>query len=94
MVSCIPEGNYRLKKRYSQKFKWHIAVENVTNRSLILFHPANNALEELNGCIAPVVSLSGPGIGLQSKKALEALKLIVYASLDKLESVELIIKSN
>ena len=93
MVSCIPEGTYRLKKRYSQKFKWHIALENVTNRSLILFHPANNALEELNGCIAPVVSVCGPGLGLQSKKALEALKLIVYGTFDIKEPVVLIIKS-
>ena len=48
-VSCIPEGKYFIKKRYSQKFQWHLEIENVQNRSLILFHPANNALQELNG---------------------------------------------
>jgi hypothetical protein len=51
-VSCIPEGKYFIKKRYSNKFQWHLEVTNVMNRSLILFHPANNALIELNGCIA------------------------------------------
>ena len=92
-VSCIPEGKYFIKKRYSQKFQWHLEVLDVKNRSLILFHPANNALQELNGCIAPVTKLSGPGLGLMSRKAFSKLKNIVYNILDKNESLELIIKS-
>ena len=31
-VSCIPEGKYLLKKRYSRKFQWHIEVVAVKNR--------------------------------------------------------------
>jgi hypothetical protein len=92
-VSCIPEGKYFIKKRYSNKFKWHLEVENVTNRSLILFHPANNALQELNGCIAPVTKLSGHGLGLMSRKAFTKLKNLVYKALESHESVELIVKS-
>ena len=92
-VSCIPEGKYFIKKRYSQKFQWHLEIENVQNRSLILFHPANNALQELNGCIAPVTKLSGPGLGLMSRKAFSKLKNLVYKALDNKESVELIAKS-
>ena len=92
-VSCIPEGKYFIKKRYSQKFQWHLVIENVQNRSLILFHPANNALQELNGCIAPVTKLSGPGLGLMSRKAFITLKRLVYKVLDTNESVELIVKS-
>ena len=92
-VSCIPEGKYFIKKRYSNKFKWHLEVTNVANRSLILFHPANNALKELNGCIAPVTKLSGPGLGLMSLKAFAKLKELVYKGLDKGESVELIVQS-
>ena len=92
-VSCIPEGKYFIKKRYSQKFQWHLVIENVQNRSLILFHPANNALQELNGCIAPVTKLSGPGLGLMSRKAFTTLKRMVYKILDTNESVELIVKS-
>ena len=92
-VSCIPEGKYFIKKRYSKKFQWHLEIINVKNRSLILFHPANNALQELNGCIAPVTKLSGPGLGLMSRKAFSKLKNIVYNILDKNESLELIIKS-
>ena len=93
-VSCIPEGKYFIRKRYSQKFKWHLEVLDVENRSFILFHPANNALKELNGCIAPVTKLSGPGLGLMSRKAFEKLKMFVYGALDRKESVELLISSN
>ena len=93
-VSCIPEGKYFIRKRYSQKFKWHLEVVDVKNRSFILFHPANNALKELNGCIAPVTKLSGPGLGLMSRKAFEKLKMFVYGALDRKESVELLISSN
>ncbi len=93
-VSCIPEGKYFIKKRYSNKFQWHLEIITVENRSLILFHPANNALRELNGCIAPVTKLSGPGLGLMSRKAFAKLRELVYKALDKGESVELIVKSD
>jgi hypothetical protein len=92
-VSCIPEGKYFIKKRYSKKFQWHLEIINVKNRSLILFHPANNALQELNGCIAPVTKLSGPGLGLMSRKAFSKLKNLVYPILDKNESIVLIVQS-
>jgi hypothetical protein len=92
-VSCIPEGKYFIRKRYSQKFQWHLEVLDVKNRSFILFHPANNAVQELNGCIAPVIKLSGPGIGLMSRKAFAKLKDLVYKALDGKESVELIVTS-
>ena len=92
-VSCIPEGRYFLKKHYSNRFKWHIEITGVSNRSLILFHPANNALQELNGCIAPVTKLSGAGLGLMSRLAFNKLKDLVYKALDKNESVELIVES-
>ena len=92
-VSCIPEGKYFIRKRYSEKFRWHLEVVDVENRSLILFHPANNAMKELNGCIAPVTKLSGPGLGLLSRKAFEKLKTLVYTILDRQEVVELLIIS-
>ena len=91
-ISCIPVGKYFIRKRYSPKFKWHKEVIDVANRSFILLHPANNALRELNGCIAPVTKLSGPGLGLMSRKAFEKLKTIVYQALDDKESVEIIVE--
>lgn len=92
-VSCVPEGKYFLEKRYSAKFKWHIEVKNVAHRSGILFHPANNAKQELNGCIAPVTKLSGAGLGLMSRKAFTTVKTLVFNALEKNEKVVLIIQS-
>jgi Family of unknown function (DUF5675) len=92
-VSCIPEGKYFISKRYSKKFQFHLEVLDVKNRSLILFHPANNAQKELNGCIAPVTKLSGPGLGLDSRKAFVKLKNLVYKALDQKQEVELIVQS-
>lgn len=92
-VSCIPEGKYFIKKRYSKKFKWHLEIIEVKGRSLILFHPANNAIKELNGCIAPVTRISGAGLGLQSRKAFSKLKTLVYHALNKKQRVLIIIKS-
>lgn len=92
-VSCIPEGYYLLRKRYSQKFRWHIEVVAVKNRSSILLHPANNALNELRGCIAPVTQLSGAGLGLQSRQAFTKVKKLVYAALEQSAIVSLIIQS-
>jgi hypothetical protein len=92
-VSCIPEGEYLVRKRYSKKFRWHMEVVNVENRSCILLHPANNALKELKGCIAPVTKLSGSGLGLESRQAFIKLKSLVYKSLEREEKVLLIVKS-
>ena len=92
-VSCIPEGKYFIRKRYSAKYKWHLEVMNVKNRELILFHPANDALKELNGCIAPVSELTGEGKGIRSRIAFERLKETVFPYLEKGFVIELIIKS-
>ncbi|SKB73216.1 hypothetical protein SAMN05660477_00880 [Soonwooa buanensis] len=93
-ISCIPEGLYRVKKRFSPKFKWHLEVRNVKNRDLILFHPANNALKELNGCIAPVSELTGEGKGIRSRIAFERLKNILFPYLEKGFVINLTIKKS
>ena len=92
-VSCIPEGYYLLRKRYSRKFQWHIEVVAVKKRSSILLHPANNAMKELNGCIAPVTQLSGVGLGLQSRQAFAKVKNSVYNALEQSAIVSLIVQS-
>jgi hypothetical protein len=89
--SCIPEGRYELKKRYSPKFKDHLLVKGVPGRSLVLLHPANDALKELKGCIAPVSSLDGAGKGSHSRKAFKKLLQLVYKALE-LETVYLTIQ--
>lgn len=92
-VSCIPEGKYFIRKRYSAKYQWYLEVMDVPHRKFILFHPANNAQKELQGCIAPVTKLSGPELGLMSRKAFKKLKALVYPILDANENVEIIIQS-
>lgn len=92
-VSCIPEGEYFLSKRYSSKYQWHLEILNVPQRKYILFHPANHALTELQGCIAPVTKHSGPGQGLLSRRAFSKLKRLVFEALDQKESVLLIVQS-
>lgn len=71
--SCIPEGQYQLVKRYSPKFHWHLHLIDVPGREWILIHPANHALLELKGCIAPVTRLTAPGMGSQSRQAFARL---------------------
>ncbi|MFV5685797.1 DUF5675 family protein [Flavobacterium sp. GB2R13] len=92
-VSCIPEGYYLLRKRYSRKFQWHIEVVAVKNRSSILLHPANNAMKELKGCIATVTQFSGVGLGLQSRQAFAKVKNLVYEALEQSSIVSLIVQS-
>jgi hypothetical protein len=92
-VSCIPEGEYFLKKRYSRKLKWHIEVLTVPKRTMILFHPANHALSESDGCIAPLTKISGAGLGLMSRKAFSKLKTLAFSELDRGKTVLIIIKS-
>lgn len=43
-ASCIPPGTYPVKERYSPRFRWHLHVQQIPGRTLILFHPANHAL--------------------------------------------------
>ena len=92
-ISCIPEGEYILQKRFSHKFKWHLHLMNVPGRDLILIHPANDAKRELLGCIAPVNKHTGIGKGSNSRKALEKLKTLVYTVFDRNEEVKINIQS-
>lgn len=93
-ISCVPEGEYVLQKRFSPKFQWHLHLKNVPGRDLILIHPANDAKKELLGCIAPVTKHSGIGKGSLSRKAFTKLKTIVYAALQRKEEVKISIQSN
>ena len=91
--SCIPEGTYRLQKRFSPKHKAHLLVTGVPNRSLILLHPANNAPLELRGCIAPVTNLTGVGTGTGSNRAMIKIMSLLHPSM-KNETIYLTIKQN
>ncbi|APY10425.1 hypothetical protein BWZ22_03840 [Seonamhaeicola sp. S2-3] len=92
-ISCIPEGVYEVEPRFSKRFKHHLILKAVKDRSFILFHPANDALKELQGCIAPVTYLSGIGKGVYSKDAMQKLLSLVYQAKDRKETILLTIKS-
>jgi hypothetical protein len=93
-VSCIPEGSYSLSKRNTKTRGDHLIVNDVPDRSGILLHPANDALKELKGCIAPVTSLTGPGLGSSSRKATKKLQNLLFEALDQHEEVILIIQKD
>lgn len=93
-VSCVPEGEYVLKARFSPKFKWHLHLIDVPGRELILIHPANDAKTELLGCIAPVSLHTGIGKGSRSRKAFVKLKDLVYQALEQNEEVKISIQSH
>lgn len=92
IISCIPEGRYQLLMRYTEERGWHIHIPEVPGRSWILFHPANNALKELQGCIAPVSQLTGPGTGIESRFATKQLERLVYEAFQQKEDVFITIK--
>lgn len=92
-LSCIPEGAYPLVLRQSEKFKTHLHVQNVPGRQLILVHPANDALAELKGCIAPVSVLTGNGQGKLSRRAFERLLAVAKDVFSKNETLLLTITS-
>lgn len=92
VVSCIPEGRYEIEARFSDQHGAHFCLKDVSNRNLILIHPANNALKELKGCIAPVTKLIGQGIGKNSRLAMNKLRLLVYEGFSKKEQVFITIK--
>jgi hypothetical protein len=93
-ISCIPEGRYRLVKRYSPKFRNHYLVNDVPYRQYILIHPANNAKTELKGCIAPVSIITGIGQGALSLQAMQHLNSYLLRAFERNETVFITIKKN
>ena len=92
-ISCIPEGRYELRRRYTDKRKDHLVVVDVPHRSSILIHPANDAQKDLLGCIAPVMELTGAGQGRSSRIANDKLNALVLPALERKEKVFINIKS-
>lgn len=92
-ISCIPEGIYPLQKRYSTRFGWHLQLQHVPGRSMILIHPANHAMLELRGCIAPVSQLTGAGRGNHSVKAMQRILLLVDTAIRTADPIFLTVLS-
>lgn len=92
-ISCIPEGAYKLMKRYSPRLKWHLQLMDVPDRHLILIHPANDAITELRGCIAPVCVLTGAGKGNFSVLAFKKITSLLFPLLESGSDIFLTIKN-
>jgi hypothetical protein len=92
-TSCIPEGRYEITKRYSKKFKWHLLINNVPDRHLILMHPANDANLELKGCIAPVSIITEEGKGINSVYAFGKICAEVWSAFNRNQKVFITIQS-
>ena len=91
-ISCIPEGHYRLAFTRSNRHGLRLKGLAVPKRDGILIHAANNALAELQGCIAPVTKLTGSGKGIYSRVALQRVEDVVTPVLEAREDVRLIVK--
>ena len=80
-ISCIPEGEYEVVKRFSEKYGDHFHILNVPKRDYILIHNAN-FVRQLKGCVAVGFSHSDiDGDGLrdvtESRKTLRALNKLL-----------------
>lgn len=89
-ISCIPEGEYVIRRHTSPKFGLCYSVDNVPERSHILIHAGNTAADT-NGCILVGLQfgeLKGKPAILRSKDAMvlllarlaedETAKLTIY----------------
>jgi len=92
-ISCIPEGKYPVVVRETKEQGLHLWINAVPGRSQILIHPANYAVKELRGCIAPVSFLVGEGKGIFSRKAMDKLLDTVLKHLLQSKFVNLLIKT-
>lgn len=74
-ISCIPEGEYRVSPFSGVKYKNVWIVNNVPNRSYILFHPGNS-IEDTRGCILVGRSFNAHTIR-DSRNAFDYLKSVL-----------------
>jgi len=80
-VSCIPEGEYEVIKRWSEKYGDHFHILDVPNRDYILIHNANY-VDQLLGCVAVGLShtdINGDGLRdvTRSKSTLKDMNRIL-----------------
>lgn len=88
-ISCIPTGTYTVKRRYSKKYKNHLHITEVTDRTHILVH-AGNYNKDTKGCVlvGKLGYLNNDDIVdvVSSKKTLKKLLNIIES-----QSIELVV---
>ena len=80
-ISCIPEGEYWVIKRHSDKYSDHFHILDVEGRDYILIHSAN-FVRQLLGCVAvgyAHTDIDGDGLRdvTSSRNALKAIYRIL-----------------
>jgi hypothetical protein len=80
-LSCVPEGDYTVVKRYSEKYGDHWHLIDVPERSYILIH-AGNFHYQIQGCILVGVEhkdIDGDGLPdvLNSKEAMITINTLL-----------------
>ena len=55
-ISCIPEGVYKVVKRWTKQRGWHLHITGVKGRTWILVHKGN-FYYHIEGCILPGLNL-------------------------------------
>jgi hypothetical protein len=88
-TSCIPEGKYKVSRRYSGKYGWHFILHNVKDRGFILIH-IGNYYTQTNGCILvgsgfKDINKDGYVDVLQSAKTMKKLNEILPKDIFELE---------
>lgn len=95
-VSCIPEGEYKIRPFHSDTHGYCFEIYNVVNRDLIRMHSANSVREnyqdpyiktkvwrcQLRGCVAPGMKLRLDGIIEHSGDAMNILRKIIRDEMD------------
>lgn len=93
-LSCIPEGNYLLKHRFSQRFGNHLILKSVRCRRNILIRTGIYIGGDTKGNLLPVSQLSGLVTGVYSRIALQKILGQFEAARERNEDVVLTIKSS
>ena len=93
-ISCIPKGNYNVSFRYadeSPKYKYlHLIVNDVPDRSHILFHIGNRT-KDSKGCILTGQTRKNDFVGLSRKAHTKLIETLQERG--ETNKIKLIIKS-
>ena len=90
--SCIPEGRYPLKPRFTEEDGWHIEVGPIRNRPRVIIHALGYA-DHYPGSIIPFSENAANGDpALHSRTANVRLKKLVFDAIEKREPVFLTIR--
>jgi hypothetical protein len=90
--SCIPEGRYRLKPRFTNEEGWHLEVGPIPNRPRVIIHALGKA-EHHPGSIVPLGTKQVGDLELVSRTANIRLKKLVFDAHENRDPVYLTIRN-